>query len=118
MHIAAYKILVEVTIPGIEKLRDTLKRQVGGVYAHGEDRPHPLHGRHAAHLGQEFSGYVSQLDHGMRAIKNTLAHLSGTGPGRHGRRYGHQHAPRLLRERSQAHCRTHRPALRHGRKQI
>ncbi|MGI4873941.1 MAG: class II fumarate hydratase [Janthinobacterium lividum] len=76
MHIAAYKILVENTIPGIEELRDTLKRK-------SEDFKHVVkigrtHFMDATPLtlGQEFSGYVSQLDHGLRAIKNTLAHLA------------------------------------------
>ncbi|MBL7792028.1 MAG: class II fumarate hydratase [Saprospiraceae bacterium] len=75
MHIAAYKILVDVTIPGIERLRDTLKakseeymRIVKIGRTHFMDAT-PLT------LGQEFSGYVSQLDHGIRAIKNTLPHL-------------------------------------------
>ncbi len=76
MHIAAYQILIETTIPGIEKLRNTLK-------AKSEEFMHVVkigrtHFMDATPLtvGQEFSGYVSQLDHGLRAIKNTLAHLS------------------------------------------
>jgi fumarate hydratase, class II len=76
MHIAAYKILMEVTIPGIEKLRDTLK-------AKSEEFMHVVkigrtHFMDATPLtvGQEFSGYVSQLNHGLKAIKNTLEHLS------------------------------------------
>jgi fumarate hydratase class II len=76
MHIAAYKILVEVTIPGIEKLRDTLKkksRQYMKVVKIG--RTHFMDATPLT-LGQELSGYVSQLDHGLKAIKNTLPHLS------------------------------------------
>lgn len=76
MHIAAYKMLVEITIPGIEQLRNTLaaksaafKKVVKIGRTHFMDAT-PLT------LGQEFSGYVSQLDHGLKAIKNTLAHLS------------------------------------------
>ena len=76
MHIAAYKMLIEVTIPGIEQLRKTLaeksaafKKVVKIGRTHFMDAT-PLT------LGQEFSGYVSQLDHGLKAIKNTLAHLS------------------------------------------
>ncbi len=76
MHIAAYKMLVEVTIPGIQQLRDTLaaksaafKKVVKIGRTHFMDAT-PLT------LGQEFSGYVSQLDHGLKAIRNTLAHLS------------------------------------------
>lgn len=76
MHIAAYQILVEVTIPGIEKLRDTLaakSKELMDVVKIG--RTHFMDATPLT-LGQEFSGYVSQLDHGIRAIKNTLAHLS------------------------------------------
>ncbi len=76
MHIAAYKILVETTIPGIKKLRDTLakkSKQYMKVVKIG--RTHFMDATPLT-LGQEFSGYVSQLDHGLKAIKNSLAHLS------------------------------------------
>lgn len=76
MHIAAYKILVENTIPGIEKLRNTLDRkskEFMKVVKIG--RTHFMDATPLT-LGQEFSGYVSQLDHGLKAIRNTLAHLS------------------------------------------
>ncbi|MBA2747090.1 MAG: class II fumarate hydratase [Flavisolibacter sp.] len=76
MHIAAYKMLLEVTIPGIEKLRNTLhnkSREYMQVVKIG--RTHFMDATPLT-LGQEFSGYVSQLDHGLKAIKNTLAHLS------------------------------------------
>jgi len=76
MHIAAYKTLVEVTIPGIEKLRNTLaskSREFMHVVKIG--RTHFMDATPLT-VGQEFSGYVSQLDHGLKAIKNTLPHLS------------------------------------------
>lgn len=76
MHIAAYKILIELTIPGIEKLRDTLQKKAvefKNVVKIG--RTHFMDATPLT-LGQEFSGYVSQLNHGLKAIKNTLAHLS------------------------------------------
>jgi fumarate hydratase class II len=76
MHIAAYIMLVETTIPGIENLRNTLaekSRQFMNVVKIG--RTHFMDATPLT-LGQEFSGYVSQLDHGLKAIKNTLAHLS------------------------------------------
>jgi fumarate hydratase class II len=76
MHIAAYQILSEVTIPGIEKLRDTLQAKSEAfkdVVKIG--RTHFMDATPLT-LGQEFSGYVSQLNHGLKAIKNTLAHLS------------------------------------------
>jgi fumarate hydratase, class II len=76
MHIAAYKMLVELTIPGIEKLRDTLSqksKQFMNVVKIG--RTHFMDATPLT-VGQEFSGYVSQLNHGIKAIKNTLPHLA------------------------------------------
>lgn len=76
MHIAAYKAVVEVTIPGVEKLRDTLKAKSAAfkdVVKIG--RTHLMDATPLT-LGQEFSGYVSQLDHGLKALRNTLDHLS------------------------------------------
>ncbi len=76
MHIAAYKILVEQTIPALQKLRETLKeksRAFMNVVKIG--RTHFMDATPLT-LGQEFSGYVSQLDHGLKALHNTLDHLS------------------------------------------
>jgi fumarate hydratase class II len=76
MHIAAYKILVGHTIPAIKKLRDTLaakSKEFIKVVKIG--RTHLMDATPLT-LGQEISGYVSQLDHGVRAIEHTLPHLS------------------------------------------
>ncbi|MEI8073707.1 MAG: class II fumarate hydratase [Bacteroidota bacterium] len=76
MHIAAYKILLETTIPGITKLRDTLaakSKEFMHIVKIG--RTHFMDATPLT-VGQEISGYVSQLTHGLRAINNTLAHLS------------------------------------------
>jgi fumarate hydratase class II len=76
MHIACYKMIVETTIPGIEKLRDTLQAKSEAfkdVVKIG--RTHLMDATPLT-IGQEFSGYVSQLNHGLKALKNTLAHLS------------------------------------------
>ena len=76
MHIAAYKILMETTIPGIEKLRDTLHQKAltyKDVVKIG--RTHLMDATPLT-VGQEFSGYVSQLNHGLKAIRYTLEHLS------------------------------------------
>jgi fumarate hydratase class II len=76
MHIAAYKMLMEVTIPGIEKLRDTLQaKSKAFMHVVKIGRTHFMDATPLT-VGQEFSGYVAQLNHGVRAIKNTLAHLS------------------------------------------
>lgn len=76
MHIAAYSILLQKTIPGIEKLRDTLQAK-SASFKHivKIGRTHFMDATPLT-LGQEFSGYVSQLNHGIKAIKNSLAHLS------------------------------------------
>ncbi len=76
MHIAAYKKIVEVTIPGITKLRDTLKKKsqdFKDVVKIG--RTHFMDATPLT-IGQELSGYVSQLDHGLKALENTLPHLA------------------------------------------
>jgi fumarate hydratase, class II len=76
MHIAAYKMLVEVTIPGIEKLRNTLKaksKQYAKVVKIG--RTHFMDATPLT-VGQELGGYAAQLDYALKAIKNTLPHLS------------------------------------------
>lgn len=76
MHIAAYKMVMETTIPGVEKLRDTLKAKSEAFMEVVKiGRTHFMDATPLT-LGQEFSGYVAQLDHGLRALKNTLAHLS------------------------------------------
>ena len=76
MHIACYKKVVENTIPGVEKLRNTLKKKsedFKDVVKIG--RTHLMDATPLT-IGQEFSGYVSQLDHGLKAVKNTLPHLA------------------------------------------
>ncbi len=75
MHIAAYKKIVENTIPNISQLRNTFAEKVEAfkdVVKIG--RTHLMDATPLT-LGQEFSGYVSQLDHGLNALKNTLPHL-------------------------------------------
>jgi len=76
MHIAAYKAVVEITIPGVEKLRDTLhakSQEFMKVVKIG--RTHLMDATPLT-LGQELSGYAAQLSYGIKAVKNTLAHLS------------------------------------------
>jgi fumarate hydratase class II len=76
MHICAYKKIVEYTIPRIELLRNTIdlkSKAMKDVVKIG--RTHWMDATPLT-LGQEFSGYVSQIDHGIKALKNTLSHLS------------------------------------------
>ena len=75
MHIASYKKLIDVTIPGIEQLRNTLKNKADDFKAVVKIGRTHLMDATPLTLGQEFSGYVSQLDHGIKALKNTLDHL-------------------------------------------
>ncbi len=76
MHIAAYKMVMEVTLPGMQLLRDTLARkskEFSGIVKTG--RTHFMDATPLT-LGQEFSGYVQQLDNSMRAIRNALEMVS------------------------------------------
>ncbi len=76
MSIAAYEMVVKTTIPGVELLRNTLAGksvEFSDIVKTG--RTHLMDATPLT-LGQEFSGYVSQLDHGIAALKNTLSHLS------------------------------------------
>ena len=76
MHIAAYKVIVENTIPAIKQLRDTLEvKSVAFNRVVKIGRTHLMDATPLT-LGQEFSGYVSQLNHGLKALDNTLDHLS------------------------------------------
>lgn len=76
MHIACYKMVIETTIPGIEKLRDTLKEKSKAFEKVVKIGRTHLMDATPLTIGQEFSGYVSQLDHGLKALRNTLDHLS------------------------------------------
>jgi fumarate hydratase, class II len=76
MHIACYKMITEVTIPGVKKLRDTLNQKAGEFKTVVKIGRTHLMDATPLTLGQEFSGYVSQLDHGLKALKNTLPHLA------------------------------------------
>ncbi len=75
MHIAAYKMVVETTLPGMEKLRNTLnEKAIAFKDVVKAGRTHLMDATPLT-LGQEFSGYVAQLDYGIKALKNTLEHL-------------------------------------------
>jgi len=76
MHIAAYNKLDKLTIPALENLKKTLNKKAlefKKIIKIG--RTHLMDATPLS-LGQEFSGYVSQIDHGINALKNTLPHLS------------------------------------------
>lgn len=76
MSIACYKKIAEVTLPGLNALQQTLAAkadEIKDVVKIG--RTHFMDATPLT-LGQEFSGYASQLEHGIRAIENTLPHLA------------------------------------------
>ena len=76
MHIASYKVIVEKTIPKISELQKTIKEKsvkFKDVVKIG--RTHLMDATPLT-LGQVFSGYASQLEHGLKALRNTLSHLS------------------------------------------
>lgn len=76
MHIAAYKAVVETTLPGVEKLRDTLHKKAQEFQTVVKIGRTHLMDATPLTLGQELSGYVAQLSYGIKALKNTLSHLS------------------------------------------
>jgi fumarate hydratase class II len=76
MHIACYKLVVKKTIPGVEQLKTTLRKKSNDFMEVVKIGRTHLMDATPVTLGQELSGYVAQLEHGIRATKNTLAHLS------------------------------------------
>ncbi|HPG33792.1 MAG TPA: class II fumarate hydratase [Lentimicrobium sp.] len=76
MSIAAYKMVVDVTIPGVEKLRKTLAAKAEAFKSIVKIGRTHLMDATPLTLGQEFSGYASQLEHGIKALRNTLPHLA------------------------------------------
>jgi fumarate hydratase class II len=76
MHIAAYDMITRVTIPGVKQLRDAIAQKAEEYKDIVKTGRTHLMDATPLTLGQEFSAYVSQLDHGLRALENTLPHLS------------------------------------------
>ncbi|WP_107039498.1 class II fumarate hydratase [Brumimicrobium mesophilum] len=76
MHIAIYKRIVETTVPGVKHLRDILDQKAKNFKDIVKIGRTHLMDATPLTLGQEFSGYVAQLDHGLKALDNTMAHLS------------------------------------------
>lgn len=76
MHIAAYKIIIENTIPGVEMLRDTLEEKAKAFKDIVKTGRTHLMDATPLTLGQEFSGFVAQINFGLKALINTLPHLT------------------------------------------
>lgn len=76
MHIAAYQMLIKTTIPGVKKLRDTLAKKAAEFKEIVKTGRTHLMDATPLTLGDEFGGYVSQLDHGLKALEATLPHMS------------------------------------------
>lgn len=75
MHIAGFKMVTEVTLPGIRMLRDTLAKKTETFKSIVKTGRTHLMDATPLTLGNEFSGWVSQLDHGIRSLEGTLPHL-------------------------------------------
>ncbi len=76
MHIAAVSVIVGKTIPAVEKLRDCLQAKSNEFYdVIKTGRTHFMDATPIS-FGQEFSGYVSQLEHGLKVLKHSVSHLS------------------------------------------
>ena len=76
MHIACYKKIIDLTIPKVEQLRNSLNNKSKAFSSIVKIGRTHLMDATPLTLGQEFSGYLSQLDHGLKALKNSLLHLS------------------------------------------
>jgi len=76
MSIAAYKMVTETTIPGVELLKGTFTKKSEEFKEIVKTGRTHLMDATPLTLGQEFSGYVSQLEHGLKALRNTLPHLA------------------------------------------
>jgi len=76
MSIAGYKMIVETTLPGVELLKDTLKKKSEDFMDIVKTGRTHLMDATPLTLGQEFSGYVAQLEHGLKAVRNTLPHMA------------------------------------------
>src|SRR5690554_8183828 len=76
MHIAIYKRIVETTVPGVKHLRDVLDQKAKDFKDIVKIGRTHLMDATPLTLGQEFSGYVAQLDHGLKALDNTMPHLA------------------------------------------
>ena len=76
MHIAAYKLITESTLPELQKLHQTFVEKANAFMPIVKIGRTHLMDATPLRLGQEFSGYASQLEHGIRAVENTLPHLS------------------------------------------
>ena len=75
MHVAAARAINHQLKPAIQALRANSCHQSSGIFRHRQNRPHPFAGCDPLTLGQEFSGYVSQLDHGLAHVQASLPHL-------------------------------------------
>ena len=76
MHIAGYKMITEVTLPGVAPPAANAVCQGGGDGRGGEDRAHPPDGCHPTHFGAGVQRLCPQLDYGIRAVEHTLPHLA------------------------------------------
>ena len=118
MHIAAYKAVVETTLPGVERLRDALQAKAESFHDVVKIGRTHLMDATPLTLGQEFGGVRGAIGVWVEGFAQHFAPLGAVGLGRHGRRHRDQH-PRGVRFPGRGtHCGIHRPSIRDRREQI
>ncbi len=115
MHIAAAEEIVLRLLPSVAALRDALAGAIRRVRGHHQDRPHPPHGRRAAHARPGVLGLRGPAHGGPRAHRADAPGPLRAGGRRHGRGHGVEHAPRVRRPRGAGDRRGHGAAVRHAR---
>lgn len=101
MHIAAYKVLTEVTIPGILRLRNTLaQKSIAFMPIVKIGRTHLMDATPLT-LGQEFSGYMAQIQYGLRAVQNSLDRIAELALGGYGCRNRYKYTRQFCQAGSQ-----------------
>ena len=76
MHIAGYRMIAEVTLPGLRRLQQSLSTKAEAMSEVVKIGRTHLMDATPLTLGQEFSGYAAQVDYGIRAIEHSLPHLA------------------------------------------
>ena len=118
MHIAAYKILIESTIPGIEKLRDTLREKSSAVHECGKDRADTLYGRYPSNGRTGIKRLCISVRSWVKGDQKYVISFIRARTRRHSRGYGHQYTGWIRGECGQTYRQSYGPSVCHCRKQV